>query len=130
VVLVEDDRRSVELISAYLEGADVDVAVARDGHEGLELIRSLHPAAVVLDVRLPRVDGWEVLRTLKADPATSSTPVIVVSVLDERSKGMALGAAEYLVKPVGRDDLLRALASVHVLSSAPADREVDGAGRG
>jgi CheY-like chemotaxis protein/anti-sigma regulatory factor (Ser/Thr protein kinase) len=130
VVLVEDDRRSVELISAYLEGADVDVAVARDGHEGLELIRSLHPAAVVLDVRLPRVDGWEVLRTIKADPATSSTPVVVVSVLDERSKGMALGAAEYLVKPVAREDLLHALAKVHVMDFAPADQEVDGARRG
>jgi CheY-like chemotaxis protein len=120
VVLVEDDGPSRDLFSAYLEGADLEVAVARDGEEGLDSVRRLDPAAVVLDIRLPRIDGWNVLRALKADPATSKVPVVVVSIVDERAKGLALGAAEYLVKPVGREDLLRALTQVHVLEPATA----------
>ena len=63
----------------------------------------------MLDIRLPDMDGWDVLAALKADPATAAVPVVVVSMLDERGKGFALGAAEYLVKPVNRDDVLSAL---------------------
>jgi signal transduction histidine kinase/CheY-like chemotaxis protein len=109
VLVVEDDPHSVELLTVYLEGAGYGVAVARDGVEGLELARRLRPRAVVLDILLPRVDGWDLLSRLKADPATADSPVVVVSMLDERGKGLALGAVEYLVKPVGREELLEAL---------------------
>jgi signal transduction histidine kinase/CheY-like chemotaxis protein len=109
VLVVEDDPHSAELLSVYLEGAGYKIAVARDGVEGLELARRLRPRAVVLDILLPRVDGWDLLGRLKADAATAESPVIVVSMLDERSKGLALGAVEYLVKPVGREELLEAL---------------------
>jgi CheY-like chemotaxis protein len=109
VLVVEDDEHSAELLSVYLEGAGYKIAVARDGVEGLELARRLRPRAVVLDILLPRVDGWDLLARLKADAATADSPVIVVSMLDERSKGLALGAVEYLVKPVGREELLAAL---------------------
>jgi signal transduction histidine kinase/CheY-like chemotaxis protein len=109
VLVVEDDAHSAELLSVYLEDAGYRIAVARDGAEGLELARRLRPRAVVLDILLPRVDGWDLLGRLKADAATADAPVIVVSMLDERSKGLALGAVEYLVKPVGREELLEAL---------------------
>ena len=109
VVVVEDDRRSLELISLYLDGAGVQTVAARDGAEGLAAVRRHHPAAVVLDIRLPGMDGWRVLEALKADPATAAAPVVVVTMLDERPQALALGAAEYLVKPVGRDDVLGAL---------------------
>ena len=109
VVLVEDDRRSFELLRVYLEAAGVRVVGARDGEEGLETVRRLSPAGVILDIFLPGIDGWDVLAQLKADPATASIPVIVVSMLDERGRGFALGAAEYLVKPVGKEQLLAAL---------------------
>ena len=82
---------------------------ARDGQEGLEVVRRLHPAAVVLDLYLPKLDGWDVLALLKADQGTSAIPVIIVSMVDERGKGFALGAADYLVKPVGREEVLAAL---------------------
>jgi signal transduction histidine kinase/ActR/RegA family two-component response regulator len=118
VVLVEDDRPSIDLFSAYLEGAAVDVVVARDGEEGLDVVRRMKPAAVVLDIRLPRMDGWEVLRALKSDPVTADVPVIVVSIVDERPRGLALGAAEYLVKPVRRDDLLSVLAEARVIDAS------------
>ena len=109
VLVVEDDPHSAELLSVYLEGAGYRTVVAHDGVEGLELARRLRPRAVVLDILLPRVDGWDLLARLKADSATADSPVVVVSMLDERSKGLALGAVEYLVKPVGREELLEAL---------------------
>ena len=109
VVVVEDDRRSFDLLRVYLEEAGARVISARDGEEGLDTVRSLNPAGVVLDILLPGIDGWEVLARLKADPGTAAIPVIVVSMLDERGRGFALGAAEYLVKPVGKDQLMAAL---------------------
>ena len=109
VVVVEDDRRSFDLLRAYLEAAGARVLSARDGVEGLDTVRRLSPAGVILDILLPGIDGWEVLAQLKADPRTAAIPVIVVSMLDERGRGSALGAAEYLVKPVGKDQLLAAL---------------------
>jgi signal transduction histidine kinase/CheY-like chemotaxis protein len=109
VLVVEDDPHSAELLTVYLEGAGYRVTVARDGADGLEQARRLRPRAVVLDILLPRVDGWDLLARLKADPATADAPVVVVSMLDERGKGLALGAVEYLVKPVGREELLAAL---------------------
>jgi signal transduction histidine kinase/ActR/RegA family two-component response regulator len=119
VVVVEDDRASLDLITAYLDGVGVRVALARDGIEGLELIRALSPAAVVLDIRLPGLDGWEVLSRVRAEEATRAVPVIVVSILDEKHRGMALGAAEYLIKPVARDALIGALRRVGAVPSLP-----------
>jgi signal transduction histidine kinase/CheY-like chemotaxis protein len=109
VVVVEDDRRSFDLLRVYLEAAGARVVSARDGKEGLDTVRRLSPAGVILDIILPGIDGWEVLAQLKADPGTAAIPVVVVSMLDERGRGFALGAAEYLVKPVGKEQLLAAL---------------------
>ena len=119
VVVVEDDRRSFDLLRVYLEEAGARVVSARDGGEGLDTVRRLSPAGVVLDILLPGIDGWEVLAQLKADPATAAIPVVVVSMLDERGHGFALGAAEYLVKPVGKDQLLAALYRVAAIPERP-----------
>jgi signal transduction histidine kinase len=112
IVVIEDDRPSLDLLTAYLSGAAITVVAARDGQAGLEAVRRRLPSAVLLDIRMPGIDGWEVLRALKEDPVTSPIPVIVVSIVDERSRGAALGAAGYLVKPVSRDDLLGALTAI------------------
>jgi CheY-like chemotaxis protein len=112
VLVIEDDRRSAELFELYLSGAGYAVQIASDGAEGLELARALRPRAVILDILLPRIDGWDLLTRLKADPATAGCPVVVVSMLDERGKGLSLGAAEYLIKPVSREAMLDALAAV------------------
>jgi signal transduction histidine kinase/DNA-binding response OmpR family regulator len=109
VVVVEDDRRSFDLLRVYLEAAGARVVSAGDGEEGLDTVRRLSPAGVILDILLPGIDGWEVLAQLKADPETAAIPVIVVSMLDEPGRGFALGATEYLVKPVGKEQLLAAL---------------------
>jgi CheY-like chemotaxis protein len=115
VVLVDDDRASQDLIAAYLDGLPVQVLRATDGVEALDRIRRALPAAVVLDIKLPRLDGWQVLDRLKADPATAGIPVVITSVVDERPRGLAAGANVYLRKPIGRDELLGALRSLEVL---------------
>jgi CheY-like chemotaxis protein/anti-sigma regulatory factor (Ser/Thr protein kinase) len=120
VVVVEDDPRSRELLCLHVKRLGVDYVTAGDGRQGLELIRSVSPAAVVLDIKLPVLDGWDLLGVLKADPTTAKIPVVVVSMLDERGKGLALGAAEYLVKPVRGDDVRAALARV---TGLPANGE-------
>jgi signal transduction histidine kinase/DNA-binding response OmpR family regulator len=109
ILVVDDDRRSADLLRVYLEDAGYAVSIARDGVEGLELARRLRPAAVILDILLPRLNGWDLLAQLKSDPATSEIPVVIVSMTDEQGAGFALGATDYLVKPVDRARLLDAL---------------------
>jgi signal transduction histidine kinase/CheY-like chemotaxis protein len=118
VVLVDDDRASLDLLSAYLDGSGTRVLRARDGVEALELIRKVPPVAVVLDIKLPRRDGWQVLGELKKDPATAAIPVVIASVVDDRSRGLALGADEYLLKPISRDELVDALRRLGVLGES------------
>jgi signal transduction histidine kinase/ActR/RegA family two-component response regulator len=120
VVVVEDDRPSLDLFRAYLSGAALEVITSRDGQSGLAAVRNTRPDAVLLDIRLPGIDGWAVLKALKADPETRDIPVVVVSIVDERSRGVELGAAAYLVKPVRREELLSALAGVGVPVATPA----------
>ena len=127
VVVIEDDRPSLELMTVYLSGMASDITEARDGPSGLDAVRRVHPDVVLLDIRLPGIDGWAVLEALKADPATRDIPVVVVSIVDERARGVALGAAAYLVKPISREDLRAALTTVAFLpgSPAPAPLETD-----
>jgi signal transduction histidine kinase/ActR/RegA family two-component response regulator len=114
IVMIEDDRASLDLLTAYLSGAALRVTTTRDGQSGLDAVRRDRPSAVLLDILLPGIDGWAVLQELKAEADTKDIPVIVVSIVDERSRGTAMGAAAYLVKPVSRDDLLVALAAVGI----------------
>jgi signal transduction histidine kinase/CheY-like chemotaxis protein len=109
ILVVEDDRRSADLLVLYLEDAGFRVVVARDGVEGLELAQQLTPSALILDILLPRLDGWDLLTRLKAAPETADIPVVIVSMLDERGEGFALGASDYLVKPVGREQIVESL---------------------
>jgi CheY-like chemotaxis protein len=82
---------------------------ARSSREAINLARTLRPAAITLDIILPGADGWEVLKTLKGDADTADIPVIIVSVVDNRELGMALGAQDYLLKPVDGSLLVRRL---------------------
>jgi signal transduction histidine kinase/DNA-binding response OmpR family regulator len=109
VLVIEDDPGAAELLRLYLEAAGYAVAVSASGHEGLAWAGEIHPDAIVLDILLPDTDGWDVMQRLKRDPETSSIPVLVVSVIDDRPLGLALGAVDYFVKPVARESLLEAL---------------------
>jgi len=88
ILLVEDDEHAIDLLSLYLTEADFHVVVVRDGDAGLALARSLRPAAITLDLLLPRVDGWDFLARAKATRPSPDIPVIIVSILDERGKGL------------------------------------------
>jgi CheY-like chemotaxis protein/two-component sensor histidine kinase len=118
VLLVEDDPHAVELLSVYLREAGFSVAVTDDAAEALGLAVELQPVAMTLDILLPgsELDGWDLLAQLKTTPRTADIPVIVVSIVDERGKGFALGAADYLVKPLRREDLLAALSRLGLSS--------------
>jgi adenylate cyclase len=110
-VLVIDDEQTVrDLMRRFLAREGFDVVTTGDGEEGLALARQLHPALITLDVMMPGMDGWSVLQALKADPALASIPVVMLTILDEQNRGYALGAADYLTKPVERDRLRALLA--------------------
>src|SRR5262249_54398993 len=79
------------------------------GPEGLALARQIKPAAITLDVMMPGMDGWAVLTVLKADAATADIPVIMLTVVDDKNLGFALGAADYLIKPIDWDRLIAVL---------------------
>jgi len=109
VLVVDDDPNALDLLGRTLQEAGVKVVTASDGQEALNLARTLLPAAITLDVLMPGMDGWEVLRELKADPATQDIPVIMVTMTDDRALGYALGATEFLTKPVQRTQLMQLL---------------------
>jgi CheY-like chemotaxis protein len=85
------------------------VVVAPNGKEGIRLARDLKPDVITLDILMPEMDGWSVLRTLKADPEVSDIPVIMASILDEKNKGFSLGAADFLSKPVQKEYLMKSI---------------------
>ena len=121
-LIVEDDPKAADLFQIYLTEAGYLVDIASDGAEGLHKIKQRRPEVVILDILLPQVDGWAFLSQVKKDPATQDIPVIVVSILDERGKGIALGAAEYLVKPVDKEELLEKLKTRQVAVKKPTSR--------
>jgi CheY-like chemotaxis protein len=111
---VEDDVHIATVLRTYLEADNYRVEVAGDGHEAIQLARSLDPFAITLDISLPKLDGWSVLNALKHDPATESIPVVVVSIVDNRDFGLVLGAIEYLVKPIDHERLREVLRGLDV----------------
>jgi DNA-binding response OmpR family regulator len=92
-------------MSRFLVKLGFQVAAASDGEEGLKLAKRIRPIIITLDVVMPGMDGWGVLKRLKSDPDLSTIPVIMVTIVDNEVTGINLGASSYLVKPVDRDRL-------------------------
>jgi PAS domain S-box-containing protein len=109
VLVIDDDPDARDLLARTLSRGGYRVELASDGKVGIELCRRLSPVAVTLDVLMPGMDGWQVLSQMKADPQLSRVPVVLVSMVEDRSMGFALGATQYLTKPVDRDLLLATL---------------------
>jgi CheY-like chemotaxis protein/anti-sigma regulatory factor (Ser/Thr protein kinase) len=109
ILVIDDDPHMIELLQENLAEAGYRVVGARDGEEGIGKARAMRPGTIVLDIVMPRKDGWQVLHELKADPATRDIPIVLLSVVDQKNLGYRLGAADYLVKPVEREALLAAL---------------------
>ncbi len=109
LLAIEDNEAVVRAYGRYLAGYGYRVVGATSGADALRLANELAPAAITLDIMMPRQDGWEVLQALKNDAATRDIPVIICSVLDDPDLARSLGAAAYLHKPVSQVDLLGAL---------------------
>jgi signal transduction histidine kinase/CheY-like chemotaxis protein len=110
VLVIDDDQGVREMMERHLTGHGFRVVTASDGYEGLELARELHPAVITLDAIMPGLDGWAVLGALKAGEDTSSIPVVMVTVMDKEDRGLALGATEFLPKPIDWERLSATLA--------------------
>ena len=119
VLVIDDDPAARELLERSLAKQRLSVASAASGEEGLALARQLRPRAIVLDVLMPSMDGWAVLAALKADPDLAATPVIMLTMVDDRDLGFALGATDYLTKPIDHSRLA-AILRRHLGDERPA----------
>ncbi|HUO84738.1 MAG TPA: response regulator, partial [Thermoanaerobaculia bacterium] len=102
VLVVEDDDAAYAILSRDLHSSGYIPVRARYGEEAIRLAKVVRPVAITLDIVLPGADGWEVLKTLKAEESTREIPVVIVSLLDNRALGLALGADDYFLKPFDR----------------------------
>ncbi|MBI5869502.1 MAG: response regulator [Actinobacteria bacterium] len=118
VLVVEDDQQTSELIGLWLNEASYRVAHAYNGEQALRLAKELKPYVITLDILLPKIDGWQVLQELKADPETRDIPVIVISILERSRRAMELGAFDCFVKPIEKKELLCRLESRSLFTSS------------
>ena len=109
ILVIDDDPEACEIIERYLVKDDYTVRTVTSGEQGLRLAHEIQPAAITLDVMMPDMDGWSVLRALKADPRLHHIPVIMLTMMDDQSRGYSLGAVDYLTKPIDRKQLHKTL---------------------
>ncbi len=109
ILAIDDDPNVIYLLQENLAEAGYHVVGALSGAEGLKKARALHPFAIILDIHMPQMDGWQFLHELKVDAATRDIPIIVLSIVDQKSLGYRLGAFDYLLKPFEREALLTTL---------------------
>jgi CheY-like chemotaxis protein len=115
ILIIDDNKGLVELVGRYLSGVACRVQAAALGSIGIEMAQRHTPDAIILDVMMPEMDGWETLQRLKAAPATAAIPVIICSVFSDRELAFSLGASGALSKPVQREDLLDTLQQLRIV---------------
>lgn len=109
ILIADDNPDNVDLVSDILSPHGYEIVIARDGVEAIELSKVHHPDLILLDVNMPRADGYEVLRQVKGNPGTSDIAVLMLTALvavPDRVKGLSLGADDYLTKPFHHHELL------------------------
>ncbi len=115
IVVADDDLDLCELLEMKLRQSNYEVFTAMDGAQALEMVRSVRPHLVILDIMMPLMSGMEVLRHLKAEPATADIPIILMTAKRQESdvnSGFALGVVDYIVKPFNLRDLVLQVQSV------------------
>ncbi len=106
VLVIDDDPAIQSLLNGFLGKEGYQVVTTSRGDEAVRLAQEIGPGAVILDVLMPKLDGWAVLGSLKSEPATADIPVIMLTILQDQNLGYALGASDYLTKPIDRDRLV------------------------
>lgn len=109
ILVIDDDLEQLDLLSRFLQKEGFHVETASNGEEGLKKAKLLHPIAITLDVMMPKMDGWSVLTALKSDPDLTNIPVIMLTIIDDKNMGYALGVTDYMTKPVDKEHLLEVL---------------------
>ncbi len=127
VLIAEDEPYIVESLTFLMEGAGLEVAVAKDGAEALQAVKSLRPAVVILDLMLPEENGMEVLRVVKGDPDLRGIPILVLTARgqeNDRQTALALGADAFVTKPFSNREVVKqTLALAGVAGAATAEGE-------
>jgi signal transduction histidine kinase/CheY-like chemotaxis protein len=108
-LLIEGSSSTADPILRYAADARVRLITLQEGRDAVKKVIEWKPEVILLDILLPDISGWDVLAQLKNDPRTRNTPVVIVTSIDERARGMSAGAADYLIKPISRQDFLRGL---------------------
>ena len=109
VLIIDDDSDVRDIMSEHLKRQGFSVLLADGGRAGIEIAKTEKPDAITLDILMPEMDGWSVLKQLKSDKELSNVPVIIASIVDDKKTGFALGASDYLNKPVSKEDLQTSL---------------------
>jgi DNA-binding response OmpR family regulator len=109
VLIIDDDPSVHDLMQRFLSKEGLGMIAATGGQDGLRLAKALHPDVIIVDVLMPGMDGWSILTALKADPEVVNIPVIMLIIVDDKHVGYALGAADYLTKPIDWDRLAAVL---------------------
>ncbi|MDC4225923.1 MAG: response regulator [Candidatus Manganitrophus sp.] len=117
ILVVEDDPAVAKLLALYLTQEGYAVVHAYDGQDAIEKAQEIKPFAITLDIMLPRIDGWEVLKKLKTLPSTKDIPVIIVSIVENPTLGFSLGAVDYFTKPINRKGLIDSLKKYSITQS-------------
>jgi CheY-like chemotaxis protein len=110
VMIVDDDPVIRKLFTQYLSEAGFPTDATGNGPGVVDKVKAVRPVAICLDIHLPGVEDWEILRRLKEDPATASIPIVVTTIMDDAQRAFALGATHFLLKPIRREDLLDGVA--------------------
>ena len=118
ILVIDDDPTIHNLVERFLNKKGFEVKTAKSGTEGVRLAKELQPQAITLDVMMPGMDGWSVLTALKANPKTSDIPVIMMTMVNDKNLGYALGAAEYIIKPIDRSKLETVLSRFEPISDS------------
>jgi len=112
ILVIEDNEQNMYLLRCLLEGCGLEILEAGDGLTGIEMAKRLQPAAILLDIQLPVMDGYSVARALRQQKALDGVPIIAVTsyaMLGDRERILAAGATDYVEKPIDPDDFVERL---------------------
>ena len=126
ILIVDDNQANCELLDAYLDGIDCDIAIAEDGQQALDMVPQFQPDLILLDVMMPKLSGFEVCQKLKSDPATTSIMILMVTALNELGdieRAVDAGTNDFLSKPVNRVELTKRVENMLQLKGISDENE-------